>query len=226
MKQNYRRQIRDERRRRLQELCDQYGSQRKVADYAGLSTSQLNHILRDVKGMGETVARRIEENLNLEHGYLLEPFGHEHSALLLRRSQINDRVVNITHHNPDADGEPLLTFADIGNTEHINNQSDSCDVRGRSRVDGNSMTVTGTDGYPHGSIIYWETAIQAQTGDTVIAELLDGRRILRELDHDSTQPVLRAINPQYPIISDSFVVIAVVTGVFRVVRNVPLEPTA
>ena len=58
------------RRDNLRRLLANYPTQRHFADAVGLSVAQVSHLLTGVREMGEEIARRIEEALGLEMGWM------------------------------------------------------------------------------------------------------------------------------------------------------------
>ncbi|MGH8562739.1 MAG: helix-turn-helix domain-containing protein [Gammaproteobacteria bacterium] len=54
----------------LRRLISEYGQQRLLADAAGMNPSHLSQILTGRRGLGENLARRIEETLGLPHLWL------------------------------------------------------------------------------------------------------------------------------------------------------------
>ena len=58
------------RRNNLKRLLADYPTQRHFADAVGLSVAQVSHLLTGFREMGEEIARRIEEALKLEMGWM------------------------------------------------------------------------------------------------------------------------------------------------------------
>jgi transcriptional regulator with XRE-family HTH domain len=54
----------------LRLLISKYGGQRRLADAAEMNPSHLSQIVTGRRGLGETLARRIEETLGLPHLWL------------------------------------------------------------------------------------------------------------------------------------------------------------
>lgn len=58
------------RRNNLNRLLADYPTQRHFADAVGLSVAQVSHLVTGVREMGEEIARRIEQALGLEMGWM------------------------------------------------------------------------------------------------------------------------------------------------------------
>ena len=58
------------RRDNLKRLLADYPTQRHFAEAVGLSVAQVSHLVTGVREMGEEIARRIEEALGLEMGWM------------------------------------------------------------------------------------------------------------------------------------------------------------
>lgn len=63
-------ELQKHRRANLKRLVADYPTQREFGEAAGLSVAQISHILTEVRGMGEEVARRIEGALGLPLGWM------------------------------------------------------------------------------------------------------------------------------------------------------------
>ena len=58
------------RRENLKRLLANYPTQRHFADAVGLSVAQVSHLVTGVREMGEEIARRIEQTLGFEMGFM------------------------------------------------------------------------------------------------------------------------------------------------------------
>ncbi|NJM12937.1 MAG: helix-turn-helix transcriptional regulator [Synechococcaceae cyanobacterium SM1_2_3] len=58
------------RRDNLKRLLANYPTQRHFADAVGLSVAQVSHLVTGVREMGEEIARRIEQTLGFEMGFM------------------------------------------------------------------------------------------------------------------------------------------------------------
>ena len=58
------------RRNNLRLLVEQAGSQRKLADICNLAPAHVSQIITRARTMGDEVARRIEQELNLDIGWM------------------------------------------------------------------------------------------------------------------------------------------------------------
>ena len=58
-------EISEIRKSNLLKIVESFESQREMADAIGMTPAQLNHLLTGFRGIGEKVARRIEESLRM-----------------------------------------------------------------------------------------------------------------------------------------------------------------
>lgn len=65
--------IRETRRRRLEELIDEFGSLKAIADRAGLNPDWLSQIRTDHAGMGHQTARRLDDGCGKPKGWMDTP---------------------------------------------------------------------------------------------------------------------------------------------------------
>lgn len=83
---------------------------------------------------------------------------------------------------------------------------------GATLVQGTAMDDGTSEGFVHGSYVYWSRSSTAEVGDYVIARLDDGETTFRALDLDGNKRLLRALNSRYPIIGGDFEIVAIVTS--------------
>lgn len=89
----------------------------------------------------------------------------------------------------------------------------------KMKVVGTSMENKSTNGFAHGSYIYFTPAKEGSFGDTVLARLNNGSKLIRTIDVDNGQQILRPLNRQYPILNTDFEIFAVVIGKYQVVKS-------
>jgi len=223
---------------RLKEFAKRLNDRLDAIGYPAKKFGRQTKLAQDLKADQKAVRRWLEglgypsdDNLRT----LAEFVGVNPSTLkyggakneLLETATINDSGIVLISSQTEAEKSvPLLDISEIGRSVRDTNklkQWPAAPVEkldsGISKVEGTSMSSGTQTGYPHGTYIYWTKAGSASVGDHVIAELKNGDTVFRELDLDGSKRMLRPLNTQYPIITDPFKIIAIVTGRYQSVSS-------
>lgn len=198
------------RRKNLNKIALECGSQREFADKLDQTPGYINQLLSGHRSIGEKAARKIERTLNLEK-YELEKVENNNIE-----SPTTSYTANIES-GPDIKGRvPLISWVQAGEwSEIINNflpgeaeewRLTAANVSKNAfslRVKGDSMTNPyGTPSIPDGSIIIVDPNVQHQNKSIVVARLEDNSEAtLKMLVVDGNQQFLKPLNPAYPIIA-------------------------
>jgi len=182
------------------------GNQAKLADMINVQSSYFSQIKNPTHktNMGSDVARRIEESLNLPHGWM---------------DQTHD-TTNIhanTEQGPDITGKvPLISWIQAGSwTEVIDNFhpgdaeewiETTAKVSAQSfalRIKGDSMTNPhSAPSLPEGSMVVIDPNAHCDNGNIVVARLNDSMEAtIKKLVIDGGQRYLKPLNPAYPTIT-------------------------
>jgi SOS-response transcriptional repressor LexA len=146
--------------------------------------------------MGSTVARRIEAAMNLHEGWLDLP----HEELAGGEPVLTQRV-------------PILSWVEITRYHEMQPddllRKDAMIYAGQNvgplicmQVQGDSMVAEagGEFTFPPGAFIFVSPRLAPKERDFVVAKLPGQDALLRQMMHDGSRPMLRALNPRYPMI--------------------------
>ncbi|WP_413730832.1 LexA family protein [Sodalis sp. RH22] len=201
----------DIRRLNLLWLMDKYQREEglnkaQFAERCGTSASTLSQITGEnsVRNLGDNLARKIEEALKLNAGWL----DSLHADNAVERS-------NVSYVGPHVHGNkyPLISLVSAGAWSEANEpyalkdidewyESDA-KIQGEAfwlRVEGDSMTAPTGLSIPENTLVLFDTGRDAVNGSLVIAKLTDvNEATFKKLIIDGGQRFLRGLNPAWPL---------------------------
>jgi len=182
------------------------GSAAKLYSVSGISPSAISQMKNEsgAKSIGEKVARKIEESLNLPHAWMDQAHDTQNiHANVEPGPDIAGKVPLISWVQAGAWAEVIDNFHPgdaedwIDTTANVSSQSFAL------RVKGDSMTNPhGTPSIPEGSMVVVDPNAHCDNGNIVVARLNDSMEAtIKKLVIDGGQRYLKPLNPAYPTIA-------------------------
>lgn len=213
--------IKEIRRNNAQAIIDKIFSGKAIALARAMGMDNANSIYRSMsdnpssRGIGNTLARNIEKAAKKPNGWL-DQIHHE--------SNVSEPSVK---YQASAD-VPLISRVSAGKWSEASDPFQPGDAEGwypcpanhsastyALRVWGDSMTAPYGRSYPEGMIIYVDPEKEAVSGDRVIARVNGDYDVnFKQLIIEGSRRYLKALNPNWPIITDEFEVIGKVIGAY------------
>lgn len=183
----------------LKALIARHKNQRAFADAVATAPAYISQILSGnelpsgkARGVGNDLARKIEEKLDLPHGWMDRQ--HDEAG---------------TSAGPDLGGRvPLISWVKAGHfTEAAELASpgtalDWIDTTVPARAKTFALRVQGDSmepDFPEGTILIVEPEMEAHAGSYVIAQNGDTEATFKQLIRDGGDWYLKPINPRYPL---------------------------
>lgn len=213
-------------------LAERYGRAQLAARLGYDDTNYLNQLCAGLGSFGNRTARKIEKQLELQHG-AMDRIGGVGSADDARAPGPPAGNYSGNVHP----GPPMQRFVPVISSVRAGSWGEAadpyhpgeaeewipCPVKNYSertyalRVEGDSMTSPYGKSYPAGSIVYVDPDQNGcVNGDRVIAKLPGQDQVVfKQLAFDGTQHYLKPLNPQHPAIFGEFRVIGKVIGKYE-----------
>lgn len=199
--------IADIRRSNLSALCKKMtgGNVTRFGELIGRSQSATSDLLLGRKSFGEKMARSIEENLNLDSGYLdnINVFADE------KTREIRPEGTPNTTDGPALKGQvPLISWVQAGafctaiDLHQPGIAEDWVDTTVPIKNHTYALKVVGDSmepNFPEGTIIIVEPEMDPIPGDYVIARNEHHEATFKQLIKDGSDWFLKPLNPRYPI---------------------------
>lgn len=197
--------IKEIRRNNLMVAIKIAGSAAKLYSASGISPSAISQMKNKngTKSIGEKIARKIEESLNLPHAWMDQTHEEENiHANTEPAPEIKGSVPLISWVQAGAWTEVIDSFHPgdaekwIDTTANVSSQSFAL------RIKGDSMTNPhGTPSLPEGSMVIVDPNAHCDNGNIVVARLEDSMEAtIKKLVIDGGQRYLKPLNPAYPTI--------------------------
>lgn len=231
----------EQRRARLQQIVDEFGTQKELAEAVGIADSIISRMLypegkKNKRNIGEVSVRKIEEGLGKAHGWFDGIINDNETLDNKIHTNIDDNhkadMFGLSHFKPNSTKQyPLISWGDVSLwfekmtadvlprvTLWLPSVRDYGDKAFWLEVRDDTMAGSTGVNYPKGSLILVEPydGQQLKSGEKVIAKKIGGSDsdlTFKFFYEDGGKKWLRAAMPGYPhLAGEEYKIIGIVVG--------------